>query len=83
MVQFNGPDNFWSSLGWSRLKWSRCLISVGNMTFDGLPKQFLSSVRVFFDVLDTKQQGYIEFIDIEAKWNRENTDKLPSGWLID
>ena len=53
------------------------------MTFDGLPKQFLSSVRVLFDVLDTKQQGYIEFIDIEAKWNRENTDKLPSGWLID
>ena len=56
---------------------------MGNMTFDGLPKQFLSSVRVLFDVLDTKQQGYIEFIDIEAKWNRENTDKLPSGWLID
>lgn len=49
------------------------------MTFEGLPKQFLSSVRVLFDVLDTRQLGFIEFRDVESKWNKENTEKLPAG----
>jgi len=49
------------------------------MTFDGVPKQFLTSVRVLFDILDTKKLGYVNFCDIEARWNKENTDKLPAG----
>ncbi|KAF6035044.1 hypothetical protein EB796_006640 [Bugula neritina] len=48
------------------------------MTFDGVPKQFLTSVRVLFDILDTKKLGYVNFCDIEARWNKENTDKLPA-----
>lgn len=49
------------------------------MTYESLPKQFLSSVRVLFDVLDIKKQGYIDFREIETKWNKENTDDLPAG----
>ncbi|XP_067929850.1 suppressor APC domain-containing protein 2-like isoform X2 [Watersipora subatra] len=47
------------------------------MTYESLPKQFLSSVRVLFDVLDSKKQGYVDFNAIEAKWNKENTCDLP------
>ena len=49
------------------------------MTYESLPKQFLSSVRVLFDVLDSKKQGFVDFRAIESKWNRENTDDLPAG----
>ena len=49
------------------------------LELEGIPPQFLTSVRVLFDILDSKKQGFVEFSSIEAKWNRENTDKLPSG----
>lgn len=49
------------------------------MTCDELPKQFLASVRVIFDVLDSEKQSFIYLRDIEGKWNRENTEKLPKG----
>lgn len=46
---------------------------------DGLPKQFISSLKVLFDILDEGKCGYVKFSDIEARWHEEGVRGLPSG----
>ena len=46
---------------------------------DGLPRQFLSSLRILFDILDEKKCGYVRLQDIETRWHEEGVKGLPSG----
>ncbi|XP_071152435.1 suppressor APC domain-containing protein 2-like [Mytilus edulis] len=46
---------------------------------DGLPRQFLSSLRTLFDILDEKKCGYVRLQDIETRWHEEGVKGLPSG----
>lgn len=46
---------------------------------DGLPRQFLSSLRILFDILDEKKCGYVRLQDIETRWHDEGVKGLPSG----
>lgn len=46
---------------------------------DGLPKQFVTSLRVLFDILDEDRSGYVRLRDIESRWHEEGVKGLPSG----
>lgn len=46
---------------------------------DGLPKQFVSSLKVLFDILDEDRSGYIRLVDVESRWNGEGVRGLPAG----
>lgn len=46
---------------------------------DGLPKQFVTSLRVLFDILDEDRTGYVRLRDIETRWHEEGVKGLPSG----
>ncbi|XP_050414120.2 uncharacterized protein LOC126828383 [Patella vulgata] len=46
---------------------------------EGLPKQFVSSLRILFDILDEKRSGFVRFQDIESRWNEEGVTGLPFG----
>ncbi|XP_048778401.1 suppressor APC domain-containing protein 2-like isoform X2 [Ostrea edulis] len=48
-------------------------------SIDGLPKQFITSLKVLFDILDEGNRGYVKFSDIEARWHEEGVRGLPSG----
>ncbi|KAK6978745.1 hypothetical protein BgiMline_019681 [Biomphalaria glabrata] len=48
-------------------------------TTDGLPKQFLSSLRILFDILDENQTGFIRLRDIESRWSDDGVKGLPPG----
>ncbi|XP_061164714.1 suppressor APC domain-containing protein 2-like [Saccostrea echinata] len=48
-------------------------------SIEGLPKQFISSLKVLFDILDERNCGYVKFSDIEARWHEEGVRGLPSG----
>lgn len=48
-------------------------------SIDGLPKQFLTSLRILFDILDEKKCGYVRLQDIETRWHEEGVQGLPSG----
>lgn len=48
-------------------------------SIDGLPKQFIASLKVLFDILDEGSRGYVKFSDIEARWHEEGVRGLPSG----
>ena len=50
--------------------------------FDGLPSQFLVSLKTLFGVLDESKRGYIRLSDIESRWNCERESGLPEG-IID
>lgn len=50
-------------------------------TLDGLPKQFVSSMRTLFDIMDDKKTGYVKFSEIERRWHENGTKGLPSGVL--
>lgn len=51
-------------------------------TLDGLPKQFVASMRTLFEIMDENNTGQIRFGDIETRWREEDagtTKKLPKG----
>lgn len=48
-------------------------------SLDGLPKQFISSLRVLFDILDENRCGFVRLQDIEERWHEEGVKGLPSG----
>ncbi|XP_033731990.1 suppressor APC domain-containing protein 2-like [Pecten maximus] len=48
-------------------------------SIEGLPKQFVKSLRVLFDILDEQRCGYVRFVDIESRWHEEGVQGLPSG----
>lgn len=49
-----------------------------NMT-DDLPKQFVSSLRILFDILDENHSGFVRLSDIESRWKEDGVKGLPSG----
>lgn len=48
-------------------------------TVDSLPKQFVASMRTLFDIMDDKRTGYVNFADIENRWQDDGTKGLPKG----
>ncbi|XP_044762036.1 suppressor APC domain-containing protein 2 [Coccinella septempunctata] len=48
-------------------------------TLDGLPKQFVSAMRTLFDIMDDKRTGYVNFSDIENRWQDDGSKGLPKG----
>lgn len=46
---------------------------------DGLPKQFVASLKILFDILDEEHTGLIRLRDIESRWSDEGVRDLPSG----
>ena len=46
---------------------------------DALPKQFLSSLRILFDILDENRTGLIRLQDIESRWSDDGVRGLPPG----
>ncbi|GFS21833.1 suppressor APC domain-containing protein 2-like [Elysia marginata] len=44
-----------------------------------LPKQFLSSLRILFDILDENRTGLIRLQDIESRWSDDGVRGLPPG----
>ncbi|XP_063236048.1 suppressor APC domain-containing protein 2 [Bacillus rossius redtenbacheri] len=48
-------------------------------TLDGLPKQFVVAMRTLFDIMDDKKTGYVEFSEIEYRWQDDGTKGLPKG----
>ncbi|XP_019767265.1 suppressor APC domain-containing protein 2 isoform X1 [Dendroctonus ponderosae] len=59
-------------------------------TLDSLPKQFVIAMRTLFDIMDDKQTGFVNFVDIvssnspklaEARWQDDDSKGLPKGVL--
>ena len=48
-------------------------------TLDGMPKQFVSSLKVLFDILDEEKSGLVRLTDIESRWKDGEVSGLPSG----
>lgn len=48
-------------------------------SIEGLPKQFVTSLRILFDILDEDRTGYVRLCDIESRWHEEGVRGLPSG----
>ena len=48
-------------------------------TLDGMPKQFVSSLKVLFDILDEGKTGLVRLSDIESRWKDGEVSGLPSG----
>lgn len=48
-------------------------------TLDSLPKQFVSAMRTLFDIMDDKRTGYVNFSDIENRWQDDGSKGLPKG----
>ena len=48
-------------------------------SIEGLPKQFVTSLRILFDILDEERAGYVRLCDIESRWHEEGVKGLPSG----
>ncbi|KAK3088026.1 hypothetical protein FSP39_013661 [Pinctada imbricata] len=46
---------------------------------EGLPKQFVASLKILFDILDEKGCGYVHLDDIETRWHEEGVKGLPGG----
>ena len=51
----------------------------GTSTLEGLPQQFVSSLRVLFDILDCNKTGYIALSELEASWEDGSVEGLPKG----
>lgn len=52
--------------------------SDSSVTFDGLPKTFISAMRTLFDIMADKRTGHVRFADIEKRW-QEGSDGMPLG----
>ncbi|CAH1781841.1 unnamed protein product [Owenia fusiformis] len=50
-------------------------------TLDSLPKQFVTSLRTLFDILDDKNLGFVNISDIESRWSQQDDGivGLPKG----
>lgn len=48
-------------------------------TLDSLPKQFVTAMRTLFDIMDDKATGYVNFADIENRWQDDGSKGLPKG----
>lgn len=48
-------------------------------TLDGFPKQFVVAMRTLFDIMDDKHTGFVNFADIEARWQDDGSKGLPKG----
>ncbi|KAI9564491.1 hypothetical protein GHT06_008230 [Daphnia sinensis] len=46
---------------------------------EGLPKQFVASMKTLFDVMDDKNSGYVKLTDLENFWSEEGLSGLPKG----
>ncbi|XP_014786019.1 putative uncharacterized protein DDB_G0282499 [Octopus bimaculoides] len=57
---------------------SLCNLKNSNTT-DDLPKQFVSSLRILFDILDENHSGYVRLLDIESRWKEDGVKGLPPG----
>ncbi|XP_054769586.2 uncharacterized protein LOC129277432 [Lytechinus pictus] len=44
-----------------------------------LPKAFVSSLRVLFEILDEDSDGYVELAEIEKRWQGNSVTGLPAG----
>ncbi|XP_077986620.1 suppressor APC domain-containing protein 2-like [Glandiceps talaboti] len=51
-------------------------------TLDNLPRSFVSSLRILFDILDEESRGTVLLSDIECRWNGDDDIQgLPTGVL--
>lgn len=50
-------------------------------TLDGLPKKFVNSLKVLFEILDEEKTGFVYLTDIEKRWSDNGTAGLPRGVL--
>lgn len=48
-------------------------------TVDSLPKQFVQAMRTLWDIMDDKRTGFVDFQDIENRWQDDGTKGLPKG----
>ncbi|XP_013387793.1 suppressor APC domain-containing protein 2 [Lingula anatina] len=48
-------------------------------TLDGLPKQFIASLRTLFDILDDDKTGLVRLGEIETRWKEDGIKELPRG----
>lgn len=42
-------------------------------------KQFVTAMRTLFDIMDDKQTGFVNFSDIENRWQDDGSKGLPKG----
>ncbi|KAL3871464.1 hypothetical protein ACJMK2_039460 [Sinanodonta woodiana] len=50
-----------------------------SVDLSALPKQFVTSLRILFDILDEERTGLVRLCDIESRWNEDGVKGLPSG----
>lgn len=48
-------------------------------TLDSLPKQFVNAMRTLFDIMDDKHTGFVNFSEIENRWQDDGSKGLPKG----
>ncbi|XP_067631399.1 suppressor APC domain-containing protein 2 [Eurosta solidaginis] len=80
MLRHNGPDimNVHSSKNLSATITNTNGSSSGN-PMDALPKQFVTSMKTLFDILDDQHTGFVRFVDIEKGWQDDGSKGLPYG----
>ena len=44
-----------------------------------LPKQFISSLKILFEILDEHRNGFVRLCDIESRWSDQGVKGLPFG----
>ncbi|XP_071948557.1 suppressor APC domain-containing protein 2-like [Antedon mediterranea] len=57
------------------------IVSPPKSPIDNLPKAFVSSLKVLFDILDEDRDGMIDLKDIETRWKGEDVIGVPRGVL--
>ncbi|KAK3586381.1 hypothetical protein CHS0354_000907 [Potamilus streckersoni] len=50
-----------------------------SVDLSAFPKQFVTSLRILFDILDGDRTGLVRLCDIESRWNEDGVKGLPSG----
>ena len=50
-----------------------------NTGIEGLPPQFVTSLRVLFDILDEDKTGLVKLSDLENRWEDGAVAGLPMG----
>lgn len=53
--------------------------SVAVVSTATLPKQFVTSMRTLFDIMDDKRTGFVNLTDIEHRWQDNGAKGLPHG----
>lgn len=46
---------------------------------DGLPRQFVASMRTLFEIMDEPKTGSVHFADIESRWRDDESKRIPRG----